>query len=635
MTTPHSILKEHWGYDDFRPLQLDIVQSVLDGRDTIGLLPTGGGKSITFQVPALLLPGITVVVTPLISLMKDQVDNLRSHDIRAAYLHSGQRRAEVRYVFDRCDAGKLKLLYVAPERLASASFVAQLRRWGTSLIVVDEAHCISQWGYDFRPSYLRISALRDAMPHVPVLALTASATPAVVEDISRSLHMRSPNLFVGSFARPNISFLVRRTDDKFGKLLDILTAVSGSTIVYTRSRRRAAELAAQLEQAGVPATFYHAGLASEIKSERQEAWRTDAVRIMVATTAFGMGIDKPDVRLVVHYDVPSTLEEYYQEAGRAGRDGQPSVAVMLVSQRDKATLHRRLTVAFPPKEFLRHTYDEICRYLSVPMGEGFGAIYDFSPKVMCEKYHMQQDQVESAIALLARSEYFDFVEDLEVSPQLMFTVTRHQLYDIDFEPAEERVLDFILRTYPGIFTDLQFINEELIAYHCNTTRDGVYQILKSWRRNHIVSYVPARSTPTLYFTANRVESERLTFPREVYENRRRAMEQRIEAVIRFAYNDGNCRVRTMLEYFGETFGPPCGKCDVCRAARARSQGFDAEAFEKRLPEFFGMIAPHPWLDVRSLKPYYPLHYDALLQHLRAMAERGAIEISDTHIRLTK
>ncbi|MDE6206537.1 MAG: RecQ family ATP-dependent DNA helicase [Muribaculaceae bacterium] len=566
---PVDVLREHWGYDDFRPLQRDIIDSVLNGKDTLGLMPTGGGKSITFQVPALMMPGLTLVVTPLVSLMKDQVDALRRRDIKGACLYNGMTRTQTEYTLERCRQRRLKLLYIAPERLGSDTFMRQLSAWDVSMIVVDEAHCISQWGHDFRPAYMKIRDLREYIPDAPVLALTASATPDVVQDIVVQLGMRSPEIFTMSFARDNISFLVRNTDAKFDKLVQILMARPGTGIVYVRSRKRTVELSEALCAAGISAQAYHAGLLPEIKSERQDAWISGATRIIVATTAFGMGIDKPDVRTVVHYDLPTTLEEYYQEAGRAGRDGLESVAVLLVNSRDRAVLGRRLTNAFPSRENIRHVYDEVCRYLSVPMGEGFGAIFDFDPEMMSSRYNMQASMVRTALGFLDRAGYISFTEDVDASARVWIRVTREDLYHSDFGEDDETVIMCLLRTYPGLFADYVFIDENRMAYATGIDSKRIYESLIRMRRRHILDYIPRRHTPYVVFTANRCPSERIVLTRDVYENRREVMKRQIDSMLDYAFCSDRCRVGGMLRYFGQNLPDTyqCGKCDYCRSQR--------------------------------------------------------------------
>lgn len=457
---PLSILKRHWGYDAFRPLQREIIDSVLAGRDTLGLLPTGGGKSITFQVPAMLLPGLTIVVTPLISLMKDQVDNLRERDIRAVYFHSGLTRRETQLGLTRCRLGKIKLVYISPERLQNDSFIAELRAMTVSLIVVDEAHCISQWGYDFRPSYLKVAALREVVGEkVPVLALTASATPEVTADIMRSLSFREPQLFSRSFTRENLSYIVRYADFKEDTLLRVMRATSGCAIVYVRSRRRCREIAQLLTREGISADYYHAGLDPEEKDLRQSAWKDDAVRVMVATNAFGMGIDKPDVRTVVHYDLPSSLEEYYQEAGRAGRDGRESFAVVIASGRDKATLSRRLSDSFPEKDFISRVYELVGNFLDVAVGSGYGMLYEFSLEHFCQTYALPPVMTQSALHLLTRAGYIEYIEETTSRSRLMVIMKKEALYDLELTPDAEEVFQCVLRTYTGLFADYVYISE--------------------------------------------------------------------------------------------------------------------------------------------------------------------------------
>lgn len=626
----HSILKKYWGYDNFRPLQEDIIQSVLSGRDTIGLLPTGGGKSLTFQVPSLVLDGLTVVITPLISLMKDQVDNLKKRRVPAACIYGGMTRAEADYAYERLRQGRIKLLYLAPERLQRDNFIARMDAWNVAMFVADEAHCISQWGYDFRPSYLALSALRERFPEVPFLALTASATPQVVADIADKLEMRSPAIYSRSFSRDNLSFLVRICESKLDKLLRILTSTSGSAIVYVRSRKRCKEISDYLAGASIQSTYYHAGLELREKTERQEEWHSGAVRVMVATTAFGMGIDKADVRLVIHFDPPSTLEEYYQEAGRAGRDGKPSFAVLLATERDKATFGKRLAEAFPPREFIARTYDEICRYLGISMGEGFGQIYEFRPDEMCEKYRLPPRQVAGAIGILERSGYFVYTEEMDTRSRLMFVCTREELYSMHSDPRTEEIIQTLLRNYPGLFADYVFIDEDMLARRCSLRTDEVYQTLIELRRSHVVGYIPRKRTPYLYQTINRVAGSQLIIDKSVYEDRREAMKTRLEAMKDFIYGSDSCRVSRMLSYFGEKDAADCGQCDVCRAKKG-IRAFDPEAFDERLKEFFSMIAPYKKLDTRSLQPHFPHHAKEVAERIRQLAEAGKIKVDGFYI----
>lgn len=563
----HDILKRYWGYDSFRPRQEEIIMSVLDGRDTLGLLPTGGGKSLTFQVPAMVFEGITVVVTPLISLMKDQVDNLRAAGIRAVCLHSGLSRAEHRLALDRCSLGKAKLMYVSPEKLQSATFIDQLRSMDVSFLVVDEAHCISQWGYDFRPSYLKISLIRELFPDIPVLALTASATPVVVDDIMDKLGFKERNVYARSFSRDNLSYIVRNDFDKERRLISVLTNTSGSAIVYVRSRRRTREIADMLVRNGISADYYHAGLDATEKNEKQNSWKTDGVRVMVATNAFGMGIDKPDVRTVVHYDIPSSLEEYYQEAGRAGRDGKESFAVLLVSRADKGRLTRMLSEMFPPKDFIRRVYELAGNFVNVAVGDGYNSVYEFNFALFLKTYDLPPLATRSAMRLLTQAQYFEFVEEVTMQSRVMITANKSELYSVKLDEAGERVFNMLLRSYTGLFADFVYINESVIARRADVDEQKVYETMLQLSRMHILQYVPRKSTPYLYYTTSRELPKYIDMPRSVYEEQYKRLKERIEAMKRFSFGDDDCRVNVMLRYFGEKPEEPCGKCDVCRTRK--------------------------------------------------------------------
>lgn len=561
-------MRQYWGYDNFRACQEEIIDSVLAGRDTLGLMPTGGGKSITFQVPALMLPGITLVVTPLISLMKDQVDNLRQRGVKAIALHSGLTFRENNVAINHIESGHVKILYVSPEKLTGESFSTFLRNLNISLLVVDEAHCISQWGYDFRPSYMNIAAARKFMPAVPLLALTASATPEVVADITHRLEFADPdNIFRLSFSRDNISYIIRNTDNKLGKMTEILLKVPGSAIVYVRSRKRTLDISRSLQAAGISAENYHAGLSPELKSERQNRWKTGATRVIVATNAFGMGIDKPDVRTVIHHDLPPSLEEYYQEAGRAGRDGNESFAVMLVSGADKGVLTRRLSDAFPPRDYIRDIYGKACVFCNIAMGEGLGSLHEFNFKLFCERYSLQPARSHSALTLLSGAGYLNFIEDYNSRSRVMIVVNKQQLYDLRLSPQVEKVLRTLLRSYTGLFADYEYISEPVVATRAAISEQQVYEALLQLSRQRVIHYVPRTSNPMLLFTASRVENRHVVIPVAIYEKRRESMKKRIDSMIRFAFDSSGCRVNTLLGYFGETPGDDCGKCDCCRSRR--------------------------------------------------------------------
>ncbi len=564
------VLRRYWGYDSFKPLQLDIITSVMEGHDTLGLLPTGGGKSLTFQIPALLHEGLTVVVTPLVSLMKDQVDNLRLVGIRATYLHAGMTMRENRLALDRCRLGKVKLVYVSPEKLQSKTFMENASQWDVSLIVVDEAHCISQWGYDFRPSYRRISQLRKVYRGVNVLALTASATPAVVDDIMLQLEFGDKeHKYSRSFHRDNLSYIVRQVDDKGAMLLRVLQGVLGTGIVYVRSRRRTRELAEMLVGAGISAEYYHAGLPIEDKEERQNRWKSGETRVIVSTNAFGMGIDKPDVRVVVHYDLPPSLEEYYQEAGRAGRDGKASYAVILTNRSDRATLRRRLTESFPPRDYIKRVYELAGNFLSIAVGDGYGRTYEFDPDAFCRTYKLQGSMVRSALNILTQAGYMDYVDDVTSRSRVLVTMRRDELYGLRLNPMADQVLNALLRLYTGLFSDYTLIREEEIARMTGVTTQTVYEAMLALRRGKVLDYVPHSATPYIIYTTSREEPRYIVLPKVVYEDRREALGRRLAAMERFAYSTDICRDKILLEYFGEKDAPTCGRCDVCRTRRSR------------------------------------------------------------------
>lgn len=621
MAEPHYILRKYWGYEDFRPLQEDIITSVLAGRDTLGLLPTGGGKSLTFQVPSMLLPGLTLVVTPLISLMKDQVDNLRDRGIKATYFHAGLTRAEQKLGMDRCRLGKIKILYVSPEKLRSEPFTAQLRQMNVSLIVVDEAHCISQWGYDFRPSYLKIGELRSHFPEVPVLALTASATPEVVDDIMDKLLFRERNVYAKSFARDNLSYIVRNDFDKERQLLRVLGNTVGSAVVYVRSRRRTREIADMLVSSGISADYYHAGLAPEDKNEKQARWKGDEVRVMVATNAFGMGIDKPDVRVVVHFDLPGSLEEYYQEAGRAGRDGKPAFAVLLTAKTDKARLTRMVTDAFPDKELIRRVYEMAGNFVNVAVGSGYDKVFEFNFDLFVKTYDLPPLPARSAMHLLTQAGYFEFIEEVTMQSRVMIIAYKDELYDVRLDDEGDRIFNILLRSYTGLFADFVYVNESLIARRADVDEQKVYETFLALSRMKILQYIPRKTTPYLYYTTSRELPKYVVMPTAVYEDQRRRLEKRIEAMKKFAFAVDECRVSLMLRYFGEKSVSLCGKCDVCRERKhVRINSLSREELESSV---MYMVSQEP-RTVEYLVRESSWRRDDVIECVRRLVKRGKL-----------
>lgn len=563
------ILKDYWGYDNFRGIQEDIIQSIGSGRDTLGLMPTGGGKSITFQVPAMAKDGLCIVITPLIALMKDQVRNLRDRGIKAIAIYSGMTREEIIIALENCIFGNYKFLYISPERLDTEIFRIKLRSMKVSMITVDESHCISQWGYDFRPAYLKISEIRNLLPDVPVLALTATATPEVVKDIQQRLAFKEENVFRMSFERKNLAYIVRRTESKQEELLHILKHVEGSAIVYAHNRKRTKEYAQLLNEKGITATFYHAGLSNDTKDQRQKSWVKGETRVMVATNAFGMGIDKPDVRLVVHVDTPDSPEAYFQEAGRGGRDGKKAYAVLLYSKSDKATLKKRITDTFPEKDYIRTVYEHLNYYYQMAMGDGLGCTREFNIDEFCRNFKHFPIQVDSALKILTRAGYLEYTDEQDNNSRLMFTLTKEELYRIhETSPETEKLINIILRSYTGVFTEYAYINEETLSLRSGMTRQQVYDTLISLTRRRILHYIPGKKTPYIIYTRERQEADRLVFTKEVYEDRKESFIHRIEAMTEYAETDDKCRSRMLLLYFGEKNEHNCGQCDVCLSSHS-------------------------------------------------------------------
>lgn len=587
------ILKQYWGYDHFRGIQEDIIRSVGEGKDTLGLMPTGGGKSITFQVPALAQEGLCLVITPLIALMKDQVRNLRERGIKATAVYSGMTREEILIALENCIFGNYKFLYISPERLGTEIFQIKLRSMHVSLITVDESHCISQWGYDFRPAYLKIADIRQLLPGVPVIALTATATPEVVKDIQERLQFRQENVFRMSFERKNLAYIVRHMEDKEGEMLHILQRVNGSSIVYTRNRKKTKEIAQLLNRNHITATFYHAGLSDETKDLRQKAWLKGEYRVMVATNAFGMGIDKPDVRLVIHADVPDSPEAYFQEAGRAGRDGMKAYAVLLFCPRDKITLKQRISDTFPEKDYIRKVYEDINFYYQMAMGDGLGCTFAFNLDEFCHNFKHFPVQTDSALKILTRAGYLEYTDEQDNASRIMFTLTKEELYRIHEQNADtEKLIRILLRTYTGLFTDYAYINEELLAKRSGLSRSQIYETLLFLTRQHILHYIPGKKTPYIIYTRERQETDRIYLSKEVYEERKESYRRRIEAMIEYAESENKCRSRMLLHYFGEKNEHNCGQCDVC--LQHHHSGLKQSQFDEISHQILALLKTSPF-----------------------------------------
>lgn len=560
------ILQKYWGYSSFRSIQEEIILSVAEKKDTLGLMPTGGGKSITFQVYSLTQPGICLVITPLIALMKDQVENLSQLGIKALAIYSGMTREEIKVALDNATWGDYKFLYLSPERLMSERFLERVKQMDVNLITVDEAHCISQWGYDFRPSYLKIAEFRQYFPDVSILALTATATSKVVDDIQNKLLFPQKNLLKKSFKRDNLIYKVRNEEDKNGYLVRMLKQTKGSGVVYTRSRKKTKEIAELLEAEGISATYYHAGLSTESRNNRQDAWLNGKSQIIVATNAFGMGIDKPNVRFVIHADVPDSIEAYFQEAGRAGRDGNKAMAILLYNQTDSVRLKKGIAEKFPPVEQIKRIYNALCNYLQLPVGFGKGMTYDFDLADFAKKYHFSIIHTFSALKILERDGFLELTDELNRPSMIHFRVSRDDLYR--FQVANSKFDSFIkllLRSYTGMFTEYKAISEELLASRANTNKEIVFKYLNALDTQKIVHYIPQKTTPFIVLSRERIHESKLVISKENYELRKKQYEKQVEAILHYASSTSKCRNQLLLDYFDEKNPARCGECDVCMA----------------------------------------------------------------------
>ena len=570
------ILIRYWDYPNFRPLQLDIINSVASGKDTLGLMPTGGGKSITFQVYSLSKSGICIVITPLIALMKDQVESLNRRGIKALAVHSGMSPREIKLTLDNAVWGEYKFLYISPERLNSERFKERLVQMDVNLVTIDEAHCISQWGYDFRPSYMNIVELRKILPKVNFLALTATATPKVADDIQDKLGFQKKNILKMSFERENLSYLVRGMENKTGYLLETISKVKGSGIIYVRSRKAAREIADDLRANNISADFYHAGLSNLVRSRKQDSWLEGETRVIVATNAFGMGIDKPNVRFVIHIQPPDSLEAYYQEAGRAGRDGRKSAAVLLYNNTDTTKLKKHIKIAFPEVKNIKRIYDALCNFLQIAQGFGKSQIFEFHLQEFAQVFKFQQAMVYNSLKILQREGYVAFTDEVDSPSRVYFTVSRDDLYKFQVANANlDGFVKLILRSYTGLFTGYVRIDEELLAKRLGFDREQVYNYLKHLRKSNIIDYVPQNRAPFIFFVKERVSLERLKISRDTYDLRKNELTKRIESVIEYASSASKCRSQILLAYFGETDAARCGVCDVCKSLKS----FELSSFE--------------------------------------------------------
>lgn len=628
------LLKQYWGYDSFRGIQEEIINSISENKDTLGLMPTGGGKSITFQVPALAKDGLCLVITPLIALMKDQVQNLRKRGIKALSIYSGMSRQDIITTLENCIFGNYKFLYISPERLDTEIFRTKLRKMKVSMITVDESHCISQWGYDFRPAYLKIAEIRELLPDVPVLALTATATPEVVKDIQARLHFRRENVFRMSFERSNLAYIVRKTDNKTGELLHILRSMPGSAIVYVRNRRRTKEITELLNNEDITADFYHAGLDDATKDIRQHRWQSGGSRVMVATNAFGMGIDKPDVRIVIHMDLPDSIEAYFQEAGRAGRDGQKAYAVILYAKADKTTLHKRIPDTFPEKEYIKDVYEHLQYYYQMAMGDGLDCVREFNIEDFCRKFKYFPVPVDSTLKILTQAGYLEYTGEQDNTSRLLFTIRRDELYRLrEMGDDMDKLIQTVLRSYTGVFTDYTYINEDSLAIRTGLTRRQIYEQLVHLAKLRIVSYIPRKKTPYIIYTRERIEAQLIHISPEIYEERKARYETRINAMLEYVTNDTLCRSRMLLDYFGEKNEHNCGQCDTCIGLRKQTATCqpDREELYEKIHEILSGAPQTP----AGLLEQLPIEKELLTEALHRLLDEGKIIVVDGILQIKK
>ena len=630
----HQTLQRYWGYQSFRPLQEDIIQSVYDGNDTLGLMPTGGGKSLTFQVPVMAMEGICLVVTPLIALMKDQVDNLKEHGIKAAYVYSGMSREQIITTLENCIFGNFKFLYVSPERLTSDIFLIKLRAMNVCMLAVDESHCISQWGYDFRPSYLNIADIRTHLPGVPVLALTATATKGVVEDIQAKLLFEKTNVFRKSFERKNLSYVVRYSENKIAELVNILNSVPGTAIVYVRSRKGTKEIADALVNRGINASHFHAGLSHEVKNLRQNQWKDNTCRVIVSTNAFGMGIDKPNVRLVIHMDLPNSLEEYYQEAGRAGRDELKSYAIILWNKQDTINLKKRVTDSFPSKESILRVYECLANYYQIAAGSGNGLVLDFNLIEFCNNFRLSLLPTHHALNILSLAGYIEYTDEVDNRSRMMFRIYRNELYTLRLTKDYDQLVHVILRNYTGVFTDDVYIDESFIGAKIGKTRQEVYEMLTTMSKAKQINYVPQKKTSFIIYPTSREENQFVRIPKVVYEQRRDRFKGRIDAMIDYVEREGVCRSRMLLTYFDERKTKNCGICDVClQKNKLGLSNFEFGKIRALLLDCFSHTQSYRLNElVDKTKSSIP-ESDKVITVLRYMIDKEVFELEDDTITL--